>query len=142
MPILVVPLALFLVARFNQPMALVIPFHLLTFTVIALVCHGELADDRPSRAHLTELYLWMAVGGTLGGLFNALVAPALFPGVAEYPIVLALSCLVVPASLRASLAARCAGRHGSWRDLALLVGGLAIGSVSWPPIGSERKVAG
>ena len=122
LPILVVPLALFMIARFNQPMALVIPFHLIAFTVIALVCHCELADDRPSPAHLTELYLWMAIGGTLGGYFNARVAPALFPGVAEYPIVLALSCLVIPSSLRVST------RWRWWADslLVLIVAAMAI----------------
>jgi hypothetical protein len=137
MPILVVPLALFLIAQFNQPMALVIPFHLLTFTVIALVCHGELADDRPSRAHLTELYFWMAVGGTLGGFFNALIAPAIFPGIAEYPLVLAVSCLVIPRSLRAT---------ARWRWLAdsvlvVLVGALAIGVVVVTPrLGAQGRV--
>jgi hypothetical protein len=126
MPILIVPLALFLVVQFNEPMAVVIPFHLLTFLVIALVCHGELADDRPSRAHLTELYLWMSVGGTLGGLFNALIAPALFDVVVEYPLVLALSGLVIPASLRAV-----AGRSSVLLGMAfpVLVGALAIGAV-------------
>jgi hypothetical protein len=99
MPILVVPLAMFLVGRFNQPVLMVLPFHLLTCATVAMVCHGELAADRPSRSHLTAFYLWMAAGGALGGLFNAVVAPALFPGVAEYPLVLALSCLVVPAAL-------------------------------------------
>ena len=126
MPILVVPLALFIVAQFNQPMTVVIPFHLLTFLVIALVCHGELADDRPSRTHLTQLYLWMSVGGTLGGLFNALVAPALFGGIVEYPLVLALSCLVIPASLRVETP-----RSSVRLDLVfpLLVGALAITAV-------------
>jgi hypothetical protein len=126
MPILVVPLALFVVAQFNQPMAVVIPFHLLTFLVIAVVCHGELADDRPSRTHLTELYLWMSVGGTLGGLFNALVAPAIFDRIVEYPLVLALSCLVIPASLRAVTS-----RSRVLSDVVFpfLVGALAISAV-------------
>jgi len=123
-PILVVPLALFLVAQANQPMTLTVPFHLLTFAAVAMVCHGELAADRPPRAHLTELYLWIAVGGALGGLFNALVAPMIFEGVAEYPIILALSCLVVPAALRDS-------RERSWWisvALGVVVAALAIAS--------------
>lgn len=102
MPILIVPLTLFVMAQFTEPMAVVITMHLLTFFVIALVCHGALADDRPSRAHLTSLYLWMSVGGTLGGLFNALIAPVLFDRVIEYPLVLALSCLAIPAVAQAA----------------------------------------
>src|SRR5207237_5516549 len=62
--------------------------------VIAMVCHGELARQRPPVEHLTEYYLWMAVGGVLGGLCNALVAPLLFPGVFEYPLVLMLACML------------------------------------------------
>src|SRR5581483_1875419 len=52
-----------------------IQLHLATFFVVAMVCHGELARSRPGAAYLTEFYLWMALGGMLGGMFNALVAP-------------------------------------------------------------------
>ena len=44
------------------------PTHLAAFLLTALVCHGELAKDRPSVSHLTEFYLWMSVGGVLGGI--------------------------------------------------------------------------
>jgi hypothetical protein len=66
------------------------------FFVTAMVCHGELARDRPSAKHLTEFYLWMSVGGMLGGVFNGLVAPVLFTGVAEYPLALFAACLLRP----------------------------------------------
>jgi SAM-dependent methyltransferase len=74
----------------------VIFLHLLAFFVTAMVCHGELAQDRPSTAHLTEYYLWIAVGGVLGGIFNAIVAPLLFTGLTEYPLILVLACLLRP----------------------------------------------
>jgi hypothetical protein len=74
----------------------VIPLHLLTFFVTAMVCHGELAQSRPPTANLTEFYLWIAVGGVLGGLFNALVAPIVFKEVAEYPLAIVLACLLRP----------------------------------------------
>ncbi|MSP59158.1 MAG: hypothetical protein EXR72_02255 [Myxococcales bacterium] len=54
------------------------------------ICHGDLARDRPPPAQLTEFYLWISVGGFLGGLFGNIVAPLLFKSVAEYPITLAL----------------------------------------------------
>ncbi len=47
--------------------------------VAAMVCHGELARLRPRPEHLTEFYLWVSVGGVLGGTFNALIAPLVFP---------------------------------------------------------------
>jgi len=33
------------------------------FFVAAMMCHGQLANDRPSVTHLPEYYLWIAVGG-------------------------------------------------------------------------------
>jgi hypothetical protein len=56
----------------------------------AMVCHGELAKDRPSTEHLTGFYLWLSLGGALGGVFNAIIAPLAFRSVIEYPLVIAL----------------------------------------------------
>ncbi|AGA27699.1 spermidine synthase [Singulisphaera acidiphila] len=89
-------MALALVLGFGLVQPWLIPLHLLTFITAALVCHGELARDRPTTQHLTEFYLAIAFGGLLGGTFNALVAPVIFNRVAEYPIALVLACLVVP----------------------------------------------
>jgi len=41
--------------------------------------HGEVARLKPAPGRLTSFYLHLSVGGALGGLFTALVAPALFP---------------------------------------------------------------
>jgi hypothetical protein len=125
MPMATIALTLVLVAQMNQPLALVIPLHLTVFAIIALVCHGELANDRPSAARLTEFFFWIALGGMLGGLFNALVAPVVFTGIAEYPLVLVLACLVRPA-------AAAAPARESWRRdvlVAIVVGGAAVASV-------------
>lgn len=73
-----------------------IPLHLTAFFVTSMVCHGELAHSRPSAFHLTEFYLWLSVGGVLGGIFNALVAPLVFNSLAEYPLVMILSCFLRP----------------------------------------------
>ena len=77
------------------------PTHLAAFLLTALVCHGELAKDRPSVSHLTEFYLWMSVGGVMGGIFNVLVAPQIFDSLLEYPII-----IVLAAALRPTLVAR------------------------------------
>lgn len=94
-PHFLVVLALFFGIAGN--LALTIPLHLLTFFIVALVCHGQLAQDRPHTAHLTEFYLWMSFGGMLGGVFNALAAPMLFDAIYEYPLALILACLLRPA---------------------------------------------
>lgn len=70
--------------------------HLAVFASTALVLHGELAALRPAPAHLTEFYLWMALGGALGGAFNALVAPLVFDSIMEYQLVLVLACFLRP----------------------------------------------
>lgn len=87
--------ALILASQFAQPTWL-IPAHLLFFFVAAMICHGQLADDRPGTERLPEYYFWIAVGGVLGGVFNALIAPLIFPIVLEYPIAVVLACLMLP----------------------------------------------
>jgi spermidine synthase len=106
LPVLMLPLAILVLAQALQPWWILIPLHLLTFFTAAMVCHGELARDRPSTRHLTEFYLWMSFGGVLGGLFNALLAPLVFPTVAEYPIAMALACLYLPAAARSASSPR------------------------------------
>jgi hypothetical protein len=63
---------------------------LAAFVTTALVCHRRLYQRRPAAARLTEFYLWMSFGGVLGGVFAAIVAPQLFSGPIEYPLLLAL----------------------------------------------------
>jgi hypothetical protein len=94
-PLLVIALAL--VWMLNIYFS-VFALHLITFLVTALMCHGELARRRPPAEHLTEFYLWIALGGALGGAFNALAAPLLFDSIAEYPLAIALACCLRPAS--------------------------------------------
>src|SRR5208282_5851812 len=71
-------------------------FHLLNLFLVAMVCHGELARNRPGTEYLTGFFLCMSIGGVLGGLFNAIVAPLAFNSIAEYHLVIALACLVLP----------------------------------------------
>ncbi|MFI4973210.1 MAG: spermidine synthase [Caulobacterales bacterium] len=73
--------------------------HLAAFFVTALLCHQEIARTRPDAAHLTEFYLIVSLGGALGGIFNALIAPLLFARIIEYPLVLVLACALRPGPL-------------------------------------------
>jgi len=69
---------------------------LICYFIIALYCHGRLVEARPDVGNLTEFYIWMSFGGVLGGVFNALIAPAIFPNVYEYLIILIAAQLAVP----------------------------------------------
>ena len=64
-----------------------------------MVCHGELVNLRPGVRHLTAFYLGLAVGGSLGGVFVALVAPRLFDSYSEFPILLVMVLGIVVISL-------------------------------------------
>ena len=88
--------ALTVFVRATTPVLIVLPLHLLSFFVTALVCHGELAKDRPEPRYLTEFYLWNSIGGVLGGLFNALLAPLVFKGVLEYPLAMIVAAFIRP----------------------------------------------
>jgi len=93
---LVLPLVLVMSAGFVH--VLWIPLHLLTFFVGSLVCHGALVQSRPTARHASAFYVTIAVGGLLGGIWSALIAPVLFNRVIEYPLAMVLACLVAPGS--------------------------------------------
>lgn len=80
----------------TKPFLPILALNLTAFTTAALMCHRRLADDRPSAARLTEFYFYIAVGGVVGGIFNALVAPLVFTLVFEYPAALAACILLRP----------------------------------------------
>jgi hypothetical protein len=69
------------------------------FLTTAMLAHRTLYEARPAPAHLTEFYLWLSLGGALGGMFTALVAPQLFSEIYEYPLLLALSMACRPGAL-------------------------------------------
>lgn len=100
-------------------------FHLVTFFVIAMACHRELADSRPRAEYLTEFYLWMSLGGVLGGVFNVLLAPMLYDRVLEYPL-----AIIVALGLRPMSRSRGRARRALALDFALpllLFGGVTLG---------------
>lgn len=77
--------------------------HLSAFFIAVMVCHGELARLRPHTRYLTSFYLIMSFAGMLGGMFNTFVAPFIFNGVYEYPIMIVAALLLRP-GLKSSIA--------------------------------------
>jgi hypothetical protein len=92
MPVTVIGVVMALTGRLLRPLEWLLALHLLNLFVVAMVCHGQLADERPAAHHLTEFYLWTSVGGVLGGMFNSLLAPVLFRTIVEYPFTLIMAC--------------------------------------------------
>ena len=71
--------------------------HFGSFFLAALLCHGELAADRPHGRDLTEFYWWLGVGGAVGGLLTAVVGPMFFNDYYEYPLAIGVAALLRPA---------------------------------------------
>lgn len=94
LPVVLVPVVMVLAVQANQPILPIALLHLVAFFLCSWLCHSRLAESRPPARYLTEFYLWMSVGGVLGGIFNALIAPTVFDHVFEYAIALVLVCLV------------------------------------------------
>ena len=96
-PIAAVLLTYTLVIGAQRPLGVLLLMHLVGLVVAGLMCHGRLAADRPDTRRLTEFYLWVALGGALGGAFNAVISPLVFPGLVEYPLAIVAACLLRPA---------------------------------------------
>jgi SAM-dependent methyltransferase len=97
MPLIVTPLAVAIVLEATEPLLPLAGLHLIAFFVTAWMCHARLSASRPHPVHLTEFFLWVSVGGVLGGAFNALAAPALFSNWFEYPLAMVLAAILRPA---------------------------------------------
>jgi hypothetical protein len=98
LPPLALALVVALIYELRTPFRLIAALHLAFFFVAALACHGRLANERPHPRFLTGFYLWLALGGALGGTFIALVAPLIFNGRTEYPLAVVLACFALPAA--------------------------------------------
>lgn len=119
--LLIAPIIVVMFASFGHISMIVV--HLMVFFVSAMVCHGELFARRPKARYLTEFYLYMSLGGVLGGLFASLIAPQIFDRVLEYPILL----LLVFLCRRDALDAVARFDLRDWWPAALLaVGGLGL----------------
>src|SRR5215204_6357676 len=97
LPVMMTLLAVTILSDLKRPYWALILLHLFGFFVVAMVLHGELARARPPARHLTEFYLWVAVGGVLGGVFNSVV---------EYPLTIVLACFYWPGTVLARLFGR------------------------------------
>jgi len=72
----------------SVPIAYQIGVYCLALFAGCMICHGELARRRSAVPQLTTFYLYVALGGAVGGVFVNLIAPVLFTGYWELHIAL------------------------------------------------------
>ncbi|HYL13647.1 MAG TPA: fused MFS/spermidine synthase [Terriglobales bacterium] len=77
------------------PLYVLLPLYCVGLFVCCMVCHGELARLKPHSPYLTSFYLMVSLGGAVGALFVALLAPRVFSGWYELPIAMAACAVLV-----------------------------------------------
>lgn len=71
---------------------------LLLLFAVAVALHSQMYRTRPAPIYLTGFYLSMAIGGALGGVFSALIAPLVFDWTYEHPLLILAAAALVPQS--------------------------------------------
>ena len=102
---------------------------------ISLAFHARLVEDRPNASRLTQFYIFMSLGGVLGGVFNALVAPVIFSKVHEFTLVLLLAALLVGPGERVLSRDEVSSRTRALAVAALAAVGAVVAHVlDWPQV--------
>ena len=101
----------------NTTLTLIVPLFVVMLFAACMTCHGELSRLKPHPRFLTGFYLMLSVGGAVGGVFVALVAPRVFTGAYELHLGM-VACLLV---VTAALALESRTRTG-WRALLRVAG--------------------
>ena len=112
------------------PVSLSVGLNLLAFFGVCMVCHGELAGQKPNPRHLTGYYLMLSVGGFLGGFFVGMIAPYFFNSNYEYSVGLVLSAVVVLAALLGPAL----GMTPNWRTSVGVLGGAMSMALVWASV--------
>jgi hypothetical protein len=78
------------------PIGAMLAAHLAFFFFAALLAHSVLVSRRPAASELTGFYLWMSLGGVVGGAVTTLLSPWIFNWVAEYPVLILAALFLRP----------------------------------------------
>ncbi|TPG54544.1 spermidine synthase [Sphingomonas glacialis] len=94
--------------------------------LVSVALHTALYRLRPDPDRLTGFYLAMSVGGALGGVFSALLAPLLFDWTYEYPILLLAAALLTPQQAVLGIIARLWDGNAQRQRILLYVVAIAV----------------
>lgn len=118
----------------------VIGLTLMTLWSGCFVCCRALYDARPATGELTGFYLWMSLGGVIGGALTALLAPVIFNSVLEWHLSVVLCLLALP--LRGALARPMLAIYGLCVALTVLAAGATLLGVVNPTLIAASLGAG
>lgn len=104
-----------------------------------MLCHGELYRLRPDSRHLTGYYLMIAVGGALGGVLVAVVAPLVFSMYHELQLGLLATVLFV-LMCQKDLSPALAKRRPWWAAALCVAGVGGILLQGQRPVGNQRTI--
>ena len=79
----------------DQKLFELVPLLIGALFVVCMACHGELSRLKPAPARLTSFYLALSIGGAIGGVAIALLAPHFLRANYEYPAVLGITAFVL-----------------------------------------------
>lgn len=92
-----VPLMAWMIPSLSLKVA--VPLFFAGLFVACMFCHGELARLKPHPTYLTRFYLMLSLGGAVGAVLVAIVAPQTLSGYFELNIALVLLALLLMARL-------------------------------------------
>jgi hypothetical protein len=99
--------------------------------VCCMVCNGELYRLRPHPSHLTRYYLSIAVGGAIGGIIVAVVAPNLFLVLQELQLGLVLCCLLFLTTVFNDPVSRMRKARYRWAWAVSVIGVVLMAAWTW-----------
>ena len=120
-PVVVLLVLILSLAEVRYPILPITFVHLITFTVLAMLCHTRLAESRPDPAHLTGYFVCVSLGGVLGGAAVALIAPVVFSSILEYPLAIAAAVFLRPQTIQADHRAKSPAGRWAWRAIAAML---------------------
>jgi spermidine synthase len=137
-PVVVLVILVLWLAVVRYPILPIALAHLAAFTVLAMLCHTTLAESRPDASHLTEYFVCVSLGGVLGGVAVALVAPIVFSWIVEYPLAIAAAIFLRPQTAEADHIAKTRVGRWAWRAAAIV---LFVAGYVWVSAFNESATA-
>jgi len=125
----------------SAPLWQQLAFPLLTLTTAAWLLHGELVRARPAAERMSSFYLAVALGGALGAVLVALLAPVVFNGVYELPLSTIAAAVVVTVIVARTPPSQERRRHLLLCYFALGLGVPLVGATVWVQ-GQDRSRTG